>query len=107
MEDNFPTTNIEALACGTPVVTFKTGGSVESVLDGESVVRENDIIYSSVGAVVPKDDIQAMLTAVRKLLAKGKSSFHDACRLKAEERYDKNKQYMKYIELYNEIYTVK
>ncbi|MBU9675168.1 glycosyltransferase [Planococcus sp. CP5-4_YE] len=27
----FPTTNIEALACGTPVVTFNTGGSIESI----------------------------------------------------------------------------
>ncbi len=25
--DNFPTTNLEALACGTPVVTYRTGGS--------------------------------------------------------------------------------
>ena len=25
-EDNFPTTNIEALSCGTPVITYKTGG---------------------------------------------------------------------------------
>jgi glycosyltransferase involved in cell wall biosynthesis len=31
--DNFPTVNIEALACGTPVVTFDTGGSWESVGD--------------------------------------------------------------------------
>ena len=105
LEDNFPTTNIEALACGTPVVTFKTGGSVESVLDGESVVSENEIVYSSVGAVVPKDDMQAMLTSVRKIMAKGKAAFNGACRRKAEERYDKNKQYMKYIELYNEVYA--
>ncbi len=28
-EDNFPTTNLEALACGTPVVTYRTGGSPE------------------------------------------------------------------------------
>ncbi len=105
LEDNFPTTNIEALACGTPVVTFNTGGSVESVLDGERIVSENEIIYSSVGAVVPKDDVQAMLVAVRKLIAKGKGAFSSACRRKAEERYDKNKQYMKYIELYNEIYA--
>ena len=26
LEDNFPTTNLEALACGTPVITFDTGG---------------------------------------------------------------------------------
>lgn len=34
-EDNFPTTNIEALASGTPVITFETGGSPEAI-DGES-----------------------------------------------------------------------
>ena len=31
LEDNFPTTNLEALACGTPVISFNTGGSVESI----------------------------------------------------------------------------
>ena len=29
-EDNYPTTNVEAIACGTPVITFNTGGSAES-----------------------------------------------------------------------------
>lgn len=29
LEDNFPTTNIEALACGIPVITFNSGGSAE------------------------------------------------------------------------------
>jgi len=30
-EDTFPTTNLEALACGTPVVTFNSGGSPEII----------------------------------------------------------------------------
>lgn len=30
-EDNYPTVNLEAQACGTPVITYDTGGSVESV----------------------------------------------------------------------------
>ena len=30
-EDNYPTVNLEAQACGTPVITYPTGGSVESV----------------------------------------------------------------------------
>ena len=30
-EDNFPTVNLEAQACGTPVITYRTGGCVESV----------------------------------------------------------------------------
>ena len=29
-EDNYPTTNLEAIACGTPVITYDTGGSSES-----------------------------------------------------------------------------
>jgi glycosyltransferase involved in cell wall biosynthesis len=31
--DTFPTTNLEALSCGTPIITYKTGGSVESVTE--------------------------------------------------------------------------
>lgn len=33
--DNFPTVNLEALSCGTPVITYKTGGSAEC-LDGKN-----------------------------------------------------------------------
>lgn len=39
-EDNFPTTNIEALACGTPVITYNTGGSSEVVFPGTGIVVE-------------------------------------------------------------------
>ncbi|MCR4660821.1 MAG: glycosyltransferase [Clostridia bacterium] len=31
LEDTYPTTNLEAVACGTPVVTFNTGGSPEII----------------------------------------------------------------------------
>ncbi|AMC92903.1 hypothetical protein AOC36_02555 [Erysipelothrix larvae] len=37
LEDNFPTTNLESLACGTPVITFDTGGSPEAI-DGSTGV---------------------------------------------------------------------
>lgn len=30
-EDNYPTVNLESLACGTPVITYRTGGSPESL----------------------------------------------------------------------------
>lgn len=39
-EDNFPTTNIEALACGTPVITYRTGGSPESLDENTGWVLE-------------------------------------------------------------------
>lgn len=43
LEDNFPTTNIEALACGTPVITFNIGGSPETIDDSCGCVVEADI----------------------------------------------------------------
>ena len=39
-QDNFPTTNIEALACGTPVVTYNTGGSPEAIDKETGIVVE-------------------------------------------------------------------
>ncbi len=41
-EDNYPTVNLEAQACGTPVITYDTGGSVESVPE-DNVVKKGDI----------------------------------------------------------------
>lgn len=44
LEDNFPTTNLEALACGTPVITFNTGGSPESLTEATGkVVRQGSV----------------------------------------------------------------
>ena len=42
LEDNYPTTNLEAIACGTPVITYDTGGSPESArLHGECVEQKH------------------------------------------------------------------
>lgn len=38
--DNYPTTNIEAICCGTPAITFNTGGSPEIALKYGSVTEE-------------------------------------------------------------------
>lgn len=43
-EDNYPTVNLEAQACGTPVVTYDSGGSAETLHTAESVsVRPGDL----------------------------------------------------------------
>ncbi len=42
-EDNYPTTNLEAIACGTPVVTYNTGGSVESASLYGAIAEKGDI----------------------------------------------------------------
>ena len=85
--DNFPTTNIEALACGTPVITYNTGGSPEA-------------IDEKTGMVVEKGNIQKIKESIEKILVNGKENYKNACRKRAEQYFDKNKQYAKYLELY-------
>ena len=43
LEDTYPTTNLESIACGTPVVTFDTGGSPESARNYGIVAEEKDV----------------------------------------------------------------
>ena len=42
-EDNYPTTNLEAISCGTPVITYDTGGSPESAELYGWAVRKGDV----------------------------------------------------------------
>ncbi len=93
LEDTFPTTNLEALACGTPVITFETGGSVESVCD-------------DTGFVVPKTDVGALCRKVVIIKDKGKAVYSENCRRKAEELYDRNKKFNEYINLYKTLLNI-
>ena len=49
--DNFPTVNIEALASGTPVVTYRTGGSPEAIDERTGFVVEQGDISGLVDAI--------------------------------------------------------
>ena len=42
-EDNFPTTNLEALSCGTPVITYETGGSIEPIDQNGYIIKTGNI----------------------------------------------------------------
>lgn len=90
LEDNFPTTNIEALACGTPVITFKTGGSPESVDE-------------TVGAVVEKGNLKELKAAILKICEVGKDYYSSNCRNRALDKYSKVERYDEYIRLYKTI----
>lgn len=56
-EDNYPTVNLEAAACGTPVITYRTGGSVESVPEAR---------------IVEKGDLRGLAAMVRRVCGEGK-----------------------------------
>lgn len=90
--DTFPTVNLEALACGTPVITYKTGGSPEAV-------DENT------GVVIEQGDINAIAETIRQIQLNPLSS--EACRKRAVELYDKNKCFDKYIDLYEDLLRTK
>ena len=86
--DTFPTVNLEAMACGTPVITYRTGGSPEAVDE-------------KTGIVVEQGDIDSLADAIRKMKEHPLSSAD--CRKRAEEHFDKDKCFEKYIELYVEL----
>lgn len=69
-EDNYPTTNLEAIACGTPVVTYKTGGSPESVTAGRGIsvsVGDTEKMYEAAKTLTPiKTDNLSLLDAREK-----------------------------------------
>lgn len=90
LEDNFPTTNLEALACGTPVITFNSGGSPECLGD-------------SCGLVVERGNMRALLDAIAAMKHAGKAAFLAQCRQRAEKYYDKNDRYADYINLYEKV----
>lgn len=89
-EDNFPTTNIEALSCGTPVITYKTGGSPEA-------------IDSYTGFVINQGDVPEVVRAIECIIGNGKETYSSACRKRAVEKYSSVTQYKKYIEMYEKI----
>ncbi len=86
--DNFPTTNIEALACGTPVITYKTGGSPEAI-DEET------------GVVVEQGNLTALAEAILRIKEEPLSS--ETCRKRAVLYFDKDKSFKQYLNIYNEL----
>jgi glycosyltransferase involved in cell wall biosynthesis len=85
--DNFPSVNIEALACGTPVITYETGGSPET-------------IDSETGKVVRKGDVAGLKSAISELLLKDRQALSGKCRRRAEMLYDSKHMSNEYIALY-------
>lgn len=87
-EDNYPTVNMEALACGTPVLTFRSGGSPE-------------IPDASCGSVVEANDIDALEQEILRI-AKETPYSHQAC-LDRALGFDKNRRFEEYIGLYTQL----
>lgn len=84
-EENYPTVNMESIACGTPVLTFRTGGSPE-------------IVDDTCGYVVDCDDVDAMEREIRRITVNSPYT-KERCVLKAKS-YDMNLKFEEYVKLY-------
>lgn len=89
-EENYPTVNMESIACGTPVITFKTGGSPEMIDD-------------SCGSVVECDDFDALKAEIIRVCDE-KPFTQDKCVKKAIS-FNKDNTFREYLNLYETIIT--
>ncbi len=88
-EDTFPTVNIEALACGTPVITFPTGGSPE-------------IIDSTCGIVTKEPTVNSMLDAILRIQQE-KNDYTETMCCRRAKQFDQKVCYESYVALYGDV----
>lgn len=88
LEDNLPTINLEAQACGTPVVTYRTGGAPET-------------IDATTGIVVEKGDIDGLLCAIKSV--SGSTQLYQAtqCRKRILDHFTTAHCSTAYLKLYD------
>lgn len=91
-EENYPTVNMEAIACGTPVLTFKTGGSPE-------------ILNEDTGRVVEYDNYEALLSAINDIYIQ--KPFSSRLCTEFAKKFDMNDKFSEYVELYEQIFNNK
>ena len=84
-EDSLSSINIEAQACGTPVVTYDATGNRETVEAGFSV---------------PAGDYSRLFEETMRIYMQGKEAYSDRSRRFVELNFDRNSNYGKYISLY-------
>lgn len=86
-EDTFPTVNLEALACGTPVVTFRTGGSPEC-------------IDENCGCVVETNNVDILEQEIRRIC--NEKPFSEAACIRRAAGFDMRDRFEEYVRLYEE-----
>lgn len=89
-QDNYPTVNLEAIACGTPVVTYRTGGSIEAITD-------------TTGFIVEQGDVAGLVDAARCIIRRGKEAYRNVCRQYAVANFRKEDRYADYLNLYRQL----
>lgn len=87
-EENYPTVNMEAIACGTPVITFNTGGSPEIPDD-----------YT--GVVLKSNTVEEVVDVIEKLLIDNPFKLEDC--LERSKSFDMHSKFKEYVSLYKSL----
>lgn len=90
LEETFGKVSAEALSCGTPVICFNSTANPE-------------LVCENCGAVVPTNDVGAMINEIHKLENKDMSAISKNCRAFAKKNFEKEKNIKQYIKLYKMI----
>jgi len=92
LADNFPTTVLESMACGTPVVGFAVGGIPEQVTE-------------ECGRLVAPGDAKALGQAITELLDDDtkRKKIGELCRERAEREYNLELFIERHLALYSEL----
>ncbi|HEL2176294.1 TPA: glycosyltransferase [Streptococcus suis] len=87
LRDNFPTVNIEAQLCGTPVITFDTGGAKEAICTqtGKIVVQgDYEQLFVAITSMIPKNKYIATKTREHALAFSVENMVNDYIKLYQE-----------------------
>lgn len=87
-QDNYPTTNLESVSCGTLAITYNTGGSPESIVSSQYVVKQGDV-----------DELCRVIQSV----CKNKPYTNEFLQNYGKDHFDKDTTFQQYITLYEEI----
>ena len=87
-DENYPTVNMESIACGTPVLTFETGGSAE-IIDERS------------GSSIPMNDIDGMEKEIIRICETHPYSKQDC--LSRAKSFNMEDKFKYYVDLYKDV----
>lgn len=90
VEETFGLTTSEALACGTPAIVYNATACPE-------------VIDADTGIVVEKKNINSLVRAISEIRFNGKDFYSKKCIKRAVENFNKDKQFLKYLNLYNSL----
>lgn len=91
-EDSLPFVNIEALACGTPVISHKTSGASETV-------------DCNTGILITPGSEKELLAAIDMIKRNGKKEYVENCVRRAASLFNSKNSYDEYFNIYREIFN--